>query len=349
MIKELEIMALIKDKGVIKSIELARFLGITRQYASQLLTSLVNQGKIVKSGSTRSATYMSLDYAEKHSESFNEYKKKFVNKNFEEHEALEDLEKRFVPFKSLPENIKSIFTYAFLEMLNNAIDHSCSNIITVRVSLIKDILSFVVGDNGIGVYKNIMQKRHLSSDLEAIQDLLKGKITTAPKLHSGEGIFFTSKVGDIFVLNSFGRELKVDNVIKDTFVSKSKGFKRGTEVSFSICIKDLHHLNDIFREYTDQSESGSHGFDKTIIRVRLYTMGGVHISRSQARRVLSGLEKFKLIVMDYDRVPMVGQAFADEIYRVFRKKYPHIRIVNKNTCDSVEFMINRAIAESESK
>ena len=76
-------------------------------------------------------------------------------------------------------------------------------------------------------------------------------------------------------------------------------------------------------------------------------MGGVHISRSQARRVLSGLEKFKIVVMDYDKVPMVGQAFADEIYRVFKIKHPEIDVQDINMNESVRFMVERARNEAK--
>ncbi len=79
----------------------------------------------------------------------------------------------------------------------------------------------------------------------------------------------------------------------------------------------------------------------------MYTLGGVHISRSQARRVLSGLEKFKVITMDYARVPMIGQAFADEIYRVFKQKHPGIRIENENMNEAARFMVERAINEAK--
>jgi hypothetical protein len=192
-----------------------------------------------------------------------------------------------------------------------------------------------------------MQKKGLNSEMEAIQDLLKGKTTTAPKLHSGEGIFFTSKVGDEFILDSYGNQFIANNVIKDIFVKKVKGQKQGTKVTFRININDRHHLNDVFKKYTNMGDNSDYGFDKTEIRVKLYTMGGVHISRSQARRVLSGLDKFKIVVMDYDKVPMVGQAFADEIYRVFKIKHPEIDVQDMNMNESVKFMVERARNEAK--
>ena len=274
------------------------------------------------------------------------YVRRLASDGLEEHVVLGSIERDFLPFSKLHENIKSIFTYAFSEMLNNAIEHSTSKEIVVSVSLIGKKLTFVVDDFGIGAFRNIMKKRNLNSELEAIQDLLKGKTTTAPRLHSGEGIFFTSKVGDTFTLDSYGYRLLVDNTIKDVFVNKIKGQKQGTRVTFVIDIDDKHHLNDVFRKYVDRGAGGDYGFDKTEIRVRLYTLGGVHISRSQARRVLAGLEKFKVVVMDYDRVPLVGQAFADEVYRVFRTKHPDISIENENMNESVRFMVERALHEA---
>ena len=71
-------------------------------------------------------------------------------------------------------------------------------------------------------------------------------------------------------------------------------------------------------------------------------MGTVHVSRSQARRIVTGLEKFKVVILDFDRVPSVGQAFADEIFRVFKSKYPEIEIQTKNMVPTVQFMIERA-------
>ena len=78
-------------------------------------------------------------------------------------------------------------------------------------------------------------------------------------------------------------------------------------------------------------------------------MGGVHISRSQARRILSGLEKFKIILLDFDQVPVVGQAFADEIYRVFQSKHPDIVIQEENMSEGVKFMVERAKNEVRKK
>jgi hypothetical protein len=38
----------------------------------------------------------------------------------------------------------------------------------------------------------------------------------------------------------------------------------------------------------------------------------------------------------------VGQAFADEIFRVWKRRYPEISIIPKNMHENVEFMVDRA-------
>jgi hypothetical protein len=88
---------------------------------------------------------------------------------------------------------------------------------------------------------------------------------------------------------------------------------------------------------------------ETEIKIKLHTVGGMPVSRSKAREVLSGLEKFRVILLDYDKVPMVGQAFSDEIYRVFHEKHPHIKIEETNMRKAVEFMVTRTKNEAARK
>lgn len=340
-----QILELAKKNKRLKAAEVAGKFEVSRQYASLMLSELVSGGNLLKIGSTRNAEYVLPEYALQHLEIFPvKIVKKFQNRSLEEHKVLDEIEAQFPPILKLSENVRSIFTYAFSEMLNNAIEHSESERISIEVFLKDGSMVFVVNDFGIGVFRNIMQKKKLKSELEAIQDLLKGKTTTMPKSHSGEGIFFTSKVGDEFILDSYGYRLIANNKISDIFLQEVKGSgkqKRGTKVTFKISIHSQGHLNDIFERYANVDEESNYGFDKTEIKIKLYTLGGVHISRSQARRVLSGLEKFRVVVFDFDKVPVVGQAFADEIFRVFHNKHPKITLQAVNMNDAVKFMVGR--------
>ena len=328
--------------------QLAVQFAVSRQYLSRLINELVKAGKLIKVGETRYAYYILPEYAQQHPEILPaQYIKTFNNASLEEHVILSRIEQEYPSLGKLPENIRSIFTYAFSEMFNNAIEHSQSKTIRIEVAVQNKRLLFVVEDYGIGIFRNVMRERNLKSEFEAMQDLLKGKTTTMPKSHSGEGIFFTSKVGDMFILDSYGYQLMIDNKLPDVFIEKVNKIKKGTRVTFNLNISSSLHLNDIFKKYTDIGAGKDYGFDKTEIRIKLYTMAGIYISRSQARRVLAGLEKFKVIVFDFDKVSVVGQAFADEIFRVFRHKYPDIRLETENMNESVNFMVERARSEAE--
>lgn len=69
---------------------------------------------------------------------------------------------------------------------------------------------------------------------------------------------------------------------------------------------------------------------------------GLYVSRSQARALLVGLEKFKKVMLDFSGVKEVGQAFADEIFRVFNLAHPEVEVEYQNANEAVEFMIKLA-------
>lgn len=320
----------------------------SRQYVSRVLNKMVDEGLLVKVGKTISTFYILPDRKDEVQESLgNQIKLRLSNTDLKEHEVLDKINARMPFIVKAKESIRSIFDYAFSEMLNNAIEHSKSKFIEIEVSKEDNNLCFSVNDFGIGVFKNVMKKRGLKSELEAIQDLMKGKTTTEPQAHSGEGIFFTSKIADVFVLESFDYRLRIDNNIPDVFVEELKPLKRGTRVNFKISLSTKKHLSDLFKNFS--SDPNEPNFDKTKVEIKLYTMGTIYVSRSQARRVLTSLDKFKHIILDYDKVPTIGQAFADEIYRVFQSRHPDIKIESINVKEAVKFMIDRSQGSGKMK
>ncbi len=346
MINKDKILEIADKLGRITSKDLLGQFAVSRQYINQLITQLIEEKKIIKLGGTRSAFYVSTQYAKNNPQILpKSFRKKYKNAKLEEHKVLMEVEQKFPNILNLSENVRSVFTFGFSEILNNAIEHSQSKIVSVEVSVDNNILSFIIEDSGVGIFRNIMKKKDLQSETEAIQDLLKGKTTTMPKSHTGEGIFFTSKSADKFLLDSFGYQLTITPQNVD--IKNISKIKRGTRAIFEISVDSKLHMADIFRKYTNLSEDSDYGFDKTEIRVKLFTAGGVHISRSQARRILSGLEKFKIILLDFEDVPIVGQAFADEIYRVFHNFHPNIQIKEENMSEGVYFMVERAKNEAK--
>ncbi len=98
---------------------------------------------------------------------------------------------------------------------------------------------------------------------------------------------------------------------------------------------------EIFDEYTGDDFL----LNKTKITVHLAKdyLGHDFVSRSLAKRILMNVEKFKIIVLDFENIDNIGQGFADEVFRVFKNKNPDITIVPVNMNEEIEFMINRAM------
>lgn len=309
---------------------------ISRAQVAFYLKALVQEGEIVKTGSTKASVYMPKGTRIQTQRIILELK----NADLKEHEILQRIRSSFSILHEAKENIQSILDFAISEMLNNAIEHSLSKRIQITVETHPETIEFTVRDFGVGVFRNVMKKYKLKNELEAMQDLLKGKSTTAPLAHSGEGIFFTSKMADVFQLTSFKWRLRVDNTIRDIFFEPIERSVKGTSVTFVIDNKSNRHASAVFNQYTSNDDDKT--FSKTEILVRLYTSGTIYVSRSQARRILTGLDKFKTIILDFKNVPTIGQAFADEVFRVFKARYPSIKIVPVETNEAVQFMIDHA-------
>lgn len=334
------ILKTLKNKKQITAADIVNRTGFSRMYVNKFFRDLREKGKIVLIGKANQARYIqarkyAVARAKKELTSLHRILR---NKNLSEDTVLDQIRRNTGIFLGVPKNISRIVDYAFSEMLNNAIEHSRSKTIEIKVEKGGGGILFDVIDLGIGIFRHIMKKKNLKNELEAIQDLLKGKQTTAPKSHTGEGIFFTSKIADTFIIQSSNKKLTFNNALEDIFIDDVRPVK-GTKVVFFIDTKSKRKLDRIFREYSGDS----YEFSKTKVIVKLYKMDTDHISRSQARRVLSGLEAFKTITLDFNGVKTIGQGFADEVFRVWKLDHPHIEIIYKNANDNIRFMINRAL------
>jgi hypothetical protein len=85
-------------------------------------------------------------------------------------------------------------------------------------------------------------------------------------------------------------------------------------------------------------------FAKTIVPVKLLAVGEDRlVSRSQAKRLLNRFDRFMEVVLDFEGVESVGQAFAAEVFRVFALAHPHVKLVPIRQNEAVSRMITRAL------
>jgi len=326
-------------QSVIKAAEVIKATGFSRNYVNRFFQQLTGEGKVMLIGRANQARYVLAEpqHIARARQRLTATRHLFDNKNLNEDVVLNNIKRFTGIFLGLTKNVEQILDYAFTEMLNNAIEHSRSKKIEINFQREPTFICFQVMDRGIGIFNNIRRKQHLSTTLDAIQDLLKGKQTTAPNEHSGEGIFFTSKVADILTIQSSNKKLIFNNLIGDIFIRDVKSIG-GTKVTFTINTKGKKNLQQVFKTYSGKA----YGFTKTKVAVKLYELGSEYISRSQARRIMTGLEKFKHVVLGFKGVKTVGQGFADEVFRVWQKNHPEIMIESKNMNENVKFMIKRA-------
>ena len=331
------ILSTIKKQGQVTTADLVGLTGLSRAYAQRFLKNLADEGVIVLMGKANQAHYI---FPSKKGSSNTKplmVRRIMTNKGLTEDKVLREIKEESTIFQSLASNVSSTLDYAFTEMLNNAIEHSTSEKIDVVVMRTATDIRFMVADWGIGIFNNIMKKKRLGTTIEAIQDLLKGKETTAPEAHSGEGIFFTSKIADLLTIKSFEKKLVFDNAQQDIYVKDVKPV-RGTRVDFVLGLRSKKKLVDLFDKYTDESFQ----FSKTGVKVKLYHQDVDYVSRSQARRILTGLEKFKTIELDFKDVTTIGQAFADEVFRIWQAQHKDVKFVIKDANENAMIMIKRA-------
>ena len=233
---------------------------------------------------------------------------------------------------------RAILQYVLTEIVNNAIDHSGATEVEVSVSLRGTGVALEIIDRGVGIFEHIRDKFGLETELEALQELSKGKTTTMPSRHSGEGLFFSSKACDKFEIASGGLRWVVDNRRDDMAVGALDPRVHGTEVRVEVDSDTDRDLHQVFDEYTEDFE-----FSKTRTVIRLFAIGTEFVSRSQAKRLVHGLEKFREVVLDFNGVDLVGQGFADEVFRVWADEHPEVKLIPTDMNEAVAFMVERAI------
>ncbi|HPD17901.1 MAG TPA: DUF4325 domain-containing protein [Planctomycetota bacterium] len=245
----------------------------------------------------------------------------------------------------LPGNVLAICQHGFSEIFNNALEHSEGTTCHVTVTLAGDAVGIAIWDNGVGIFRKIKEKLGLDDERHAILELAKGKLTTDPHGHTGEGIFFTIRMFDEFSILSGGLffgHMEPD----DDWLLESRGSDGGTLVSMTISTRSTRTIKEVFDRFA--RDPAGYDFSRTHVPVELLRYGQENlISRSQARRLVARFGRFREVMLDFRGVPMIGQAFADEIFRVFHREQPAVHLVWSNTTPDVEAMIHRALSAYE--
>ena len=316
----------------------AERFGITRQAAGHHLLKLTEEKSLIPVGNTRNRSYKLAATATR--EFFYTIDK----------DLAEDIVWRsdVLPFLgALPANVLEMWNWSFTEMFNNAIDHSGGTTIFVTASKTAVSTEISIGDDGVGIFVKIQEALGLMDERHAIFELSKGKLTTDSNHHSGWGIFFTSRMVDNFDILSGGVYFSHEIGKEHDWVIERPAFRNGTTVFLKI---DNHTSRTRKKTLDKYSVGDSFGFDKTIVPVKLARYGNDQlISRSQAKRVLARVELFTQVLFDFTGVDMVGQAFADQIFRVFANEHPEMQLFPTHANEEIRNVISEVTRQGRNR
>jgi anti-sigma regulatory factor (Ser/Thr protein kinase) len=308
----------------------AEHFGITRQAVNKHLQRLVEEKLLSESGKTRNRSYRLSPLVE--------WRERYKTGPGSAEDVIWTKDARLA-LGQLPDNAMNIWHHGFTEMFNNALDHSDGDTISVWIKKTAASAQMCVSDNGIGIFKKIQAALNLPDERHSVLELAKGKFTTDPKNHTGEGIFFTSRMFDSFAIVSGDVVFRHDygtpiDIIRETDTSHS-----GTFVFMTLNNHTSRTTKKIFDQFTSDDDFT---FSRSVVPVKLAKYGDDNlISRSQAKRLLARIELFKVVIFDFKEVPTIGRAFADEIFRVFANEHPHIAIHVANANSEIKRTLAR--------
>ena len=302
--------------------------GISDKTVYRYLQEMVNEGILIKTNRQYALINEEFKYHFKRTEAL-EQGEDFIYSHY--------ILKHIADLKT---NLCSIWDYGFTEIMNNAIDHSESDNIRIIVRRNRLRTSILIIDDGIGIFEKIKKKYQLQTVDDAVNELFKGKLTTDPDHHSGEGIFFTSRLMDYFAAVSCGSIFthnKYSEISQEISVFGSgriRKNKRGTLIYMSLSNYSNKNALDIFNSYA----SIEGGFTKTSIPLKnIYDMPPV--ARSQAKRLVRRLGDFEEVILDFEGMEAIGQGFAHELFVVFQNEHKNTRLIPINSNEVITKMI----------
>lgn len=333
------ILDLIEHCEEFTSTELQKKFDISRAMVHKYLKKFTEEGKIEKVNTTRNSYYKKIDRITSNAS----YVFKFsVKKDNDEGISFQKISDSSGLKRIVNKNSYETANYIITEMINNVLDHSKSVEYKVKLSVDSYNVSFEIADFGIGVFNSIRQKFDLPTEEDAAILLLKGKTTTYPERHTGEGIFFSMKLADEYFVSS--GKISLGHYSKESPIMKQVRLIKGTKVFFSLSRSSKTKIQEVFDKFA--GKEFDYKFDKTKVTMSLGKSVKSLISRSEAKRLMAGAEKFKVIELDFKGIKEIGQGFAHEIFVNFKKTHKDIDVKIINANDIVKKMLAHVAAEN---
>jgi anti-sigma regulatory factor (Ser/Thr protein kinase) len=288
-------------------------LGLQRRAANALLARLEQAQWLQRSGSARRPLYRPGPLRQ-------------VVQRYALAGLQEDLPWRrdFAPHFELAPNVQRLAQHAFTELLNNAVDHSGGQQVTVSMRQTPLHLQLLVSDDGCGLFQRIAQSFAIDDPALAMFELSKGKLTSLPERHSGHGLFFCSRLADIFDIHTHQAAFQHRPWAATAWKAARPAAGSGTSVYLAIAMDTERTLDQVQRAHS--ADGNGYAFQRTRVPLQLLAAGGALASRADARRVAARLDCFDAAELDFGGLDEVGHGFADELFRVYRRDHPGVAL-----------------------
>jgi anti-sigma regulatory factor (Ser/Thr protein kinase) len=248
-------------------------LGISRRSALALLNKLVTAQWLAREGKSRHFSFVPGSLRQ-------------VVQRYALAALQEDLpwQRDFAPHFSLPPAVACMAQHVFSELLNNVIDHSGGTHVVVSMRTTALHLQLLVSDDGCGVFERVQQSFGIGDPTIAMRELSKGKLTSAPDRHAGHGLFFTSRLADVFHLHANHRAFQYRGWDCDSWHPTKAVARDGTSVYIAINLDTPRTLDQVLKAHNRSGEG--YGLESTCVPLQLMTgpQTGVE-SRAQTKRM----------------------------------------------------------------
>lgn len=249
----------------------------------------------------------------------------------------------FAPFFALPRHVREMAQHAFTELLNNAIDHSGGQSVTVSMRQTPAHLQLLVCDDGRGLFDKVREAFGIEDPAMAMLELAKGRLTSDPARHTGRGLYFTSRLADVFDLHANAVAFQHREWDPLSWKAGRAVRPQGSAIYLAIALDTERTLDEVMRSAS--LDGAGYGIDRTRLPLRLIQREDAGLeSRAQARRVAARLTDFRRAELDFAGIDRIGQGFADELFRVFGRQAPGLALEVHNASPQVRAMIDLARA-----
>jgi anti-sigma regulatory factor (Ser/Thr protein kinase) len=249
----------------------------------------------------------------------------------------------FAPRFELAANVRRMARHAFTELLNNAIDHSEGEQVTVSMRQTPAQVQLLVSDDGCGLFERVQRSFAIADPALAMLELSKGRLTSLPERHCGRGLVTTSMLADVFDLraNAAAFQRRAWGTVQwhGMPVAATLAGRPGTSIYLAISLDTPRTLDEVLA--ASSVDAASQAFDRT--RVPLHLLAAADdaalASRAEAKRVVARLSNFKRAEIDFNGITEIGHAFAHELFAVFPRLHPEVELVPVGAAPHIAAMI----------